>query len=625
MPGPRLHSAACFGFRWSLLVLALLALGLGPTARAQEKLPGSPGSALPARPNVDQLMREGVEALDADRFQDAENKFKAVLDVRPDNARAAEGLALAILGNPLRPKDRGPRVHALATRFPASGALATLNAAVEAEAGRLDGARAELARARKLGFDPTRVLHDQVVRLIERGPGARPGPAGQAVDGLAAAEEGPGLVVQVGWLLLGFAAVYAVVMVLMAGAGLLLAGLTRGTRALTLLGSAAPDELVVGGQVSRTRGESLLARLYALALAAGLVLFYVSLPFLVVGLVAGTLGLLYVIFLAGRIPVKLVILIVIAGAGGVWAILRGLFARAGGAPLGLAKTAEECPRLYEALGEVARRVDTRPVDEVVLAPGAEISVHQKGAGPFGLFGDKKRVLTLGLSSLHFLTVGELKAILAHEYAHFSHSDTFYNRFIYQVSLSIQTTVNGMASSGGILNFVNPVFWFLVLYHKCYSLLSAGYSRSREFLADRMAATLYGADTFRAGLVKVAAEGTLFESSIYGNIAHLLQENKAFENMYTAFQEFRDKQLTAEDREGMYHKLMDEKGSLFASHPTVQERFDAVAGLPDAAAPDTAPALSLFDDVEALEKEQTELLTAFVHFQLQAAAAAQQSG
>ena len=114
-----------------------------------------------------------------------------------------------------------------------------------------------------------------------------------------------------------------------------------------------------------------------------------------------------------------------------------------------------------------------------------------------MFGIDKRVLTLGFCTLHFLTVGELKAILAHEYAHFSHSDTFYSRFIYQVHMSIQEALYGMMGSGGYATYVNPFYWFLWLYYKSYSLLAAGYSRSREFLADRMAATLYGSAQLQA--------------------------------------------------------------------------------------------------------------------------------
>jgi Zn-dependent protease with chaperone function len=375
--------------------------------------------------------------------------------------------------------------------------------------------------------------------------------------------------------------------------------------------------------VVRTSSESSLARLYAISLCFGLVLFYLAIPFVIVGLLGLTGLLLYGIFALGRIPVKLVVIIFVVGVSMAWAVFKSLFTRPAQGSFGVPKTAEECPRLHQLLADVAQRVDTEPVREVYLAPGSAIGVHQEGRGPFGLFGVKRRVLTLGLSTMHYLTVAELQAILAHEYAHFSHSDTFYSRFIYQVQLSIEQALNGMGQAGGKLNYVNPFFWFLFLYYKSYNMLAAGFSRSREFLADRMASTLYGADVFTSALSKVVTDGTLFEMTIYSNIEQLLAQNQSFVNMYEAFHDFRDNQLKAEERAELYQKLLEEKESLFASHPTYRERMEAVAELPKAVAPDMRPARELFEQPEAIEKELTEFLTGFMYHvrQLQAEAAA----
>jgi Zn-dependent protease with chaperone function len=226
--------------------------------------------------------------------------------------------------------------------------------------------------------------------------------------------------------------------------------------------------------------------------------------------------------------------------------------------------------------------------------------------------------------MHYLTVGELKSILAHEYAHFSHADTFYNRFISQVSLSIQQALQGMGASGGTLNYVNPFFWFLYLYHRAYLLLSAGFSRSREFLADRMAATLFGPEVFTRALTKVSTDGALFEMTIYGNIGKLLEENKVYTNMYSAFRSFRDEQIDQKDREVLYQKLLDEKESLFASHPTFKERIDAVAELPKGASNEAGSAMELFEEPEQLEKELTDFMTGYVQYMRQRAAQAAQA-
>jgi Zn-dependent protease with chaperone function/tetratricopeptide (TPR) repeat protein len=548
---------------------------------------------------------EGELALDRGRFDEAQKHFREALRLYPHRPDLALALGWAIVANKVDAGRRGPQLEALVDQFPDNGPLVCLYAISLAEDDRVAAAAKQLRRARALGADPNKILSPKVVSEIES----------------AAA---PWLLLQTfGWTMFYFTAIYGVLMLLMAGVGVLLARRTRGNRALHLLG-AQPEELITHGMVARTSEESSLAKLYAMALVVGLILFYVAIPFLVAGLLVATGLALYGIFLLPRIPIKLVIVVVVIGLGMVWAVLKSLFTRSKPGSFGVAKTATDCPRLFQTVSEVAQRVDTPPVDEIYLAPGSSIGVHQEGRGPFGSFGVKRRVLTLGMSTMHFLTVNELQSILAHEYAHFSHRDTYYNRFIYQVTLSITQALNGIGASGGKLNYVNPFFWFLYLYYKAFTLLSAGFSRSREFLADRMAASLYGADVFASALTKVCTDGTLFEMTIYQNISRLLEENQSFVNMYAAFRSYRDEQLSAQEREDLNQKLLEEKESIFATHPTYRERIEAVAPLPKAPQIDSASALQLFENPAAIEEEMTQFLTGYMyHMQrLQAQAAAQ---
>ncbi len=237
---------------------------------------------------------------------------------------------------------------------------------------------------------------------------------------------------------------------------------------------------------------------------------------------------------------------------------------------------------------------------------------QAGRGPFGCFGGRKRVLMVGMCVMHYLSISELKSILAHEYAHFSHADTFWSRFLFQVTLSLRVAMREMAKSGGWVTYVNPFFWFFFLYSKSYSMLSAGFSRSREYLADRMACSVYGSDVFTRGLIKVCTDGSLFEQTVYGNIVKLLKQKKAFVNMYKAFREFREKAYTDEERRKLYKKLLNDKPSLFASHPTFGERLAAAKTLPTAKKNDQTSSLQLFDKPEEKEKEMTDWLTEIVN-------------
>jgi len=553
---------------------------------------------------------KGQAALLSGNYAAAETEYRKALVEEPNEVDVARALAASIVQN----RNRGQYadgVRPLVDQFPDDGVLACLSAMAYTFDNNARAAHGEIERARALGTDPEHVLSKQAVAAITSA-------------GAPAWYESTGR--RLGVWLLGFAGVYAVAMLLMAGAGVMLASRTRGARALELLGPDANELVTAGGQVRRVGGETTLAKIYVAALAAGLILFYAAVPFVIAGLIGATGFLLWLIFQANRIPVKLVVLIVIIGGGAAWAVLKSLFAKPAAGGFGLKKTAADCPRLHAAVAEVAGRVDTDPVDEIYIAPGSSIGVHQEGRGPFGMFGVKKRVLTLGLSTMHYLTVDELKAILAHEYAHFSHADTFIHRFVYQVSLSIGSALEGMGASAGKLNYVNPFFWFFVLYHKAYDLLSAGYSRSREFLADRMAAALYGSKVFESALTKVSTDGSLFEMTIYQNITGLLAEQKAFVNMYSSFREFRDTQLNADERAKMYEKLLAEEGSLFASHPTFKERIAALESLPPGPSADSTPARDLFEDPETIETELTDFLTGYVaHVQALQQQAAQQAG
>ena len=531
-------------------------------------------------------------------FVESERRFRAALSEQPTEVDLARMVARSISYQRHKPAglNWADAVQPLVDRFPEDGDLRADYALALARDGRYLEASDEIGQARRRGADPAKMFGPAFVSGVRRA----------AWPYLAAR-----------YALWGVA-IYLGVLAFMAGFGVLLARSTRGARALKLLGDN-PVEFVQSGQVMRSGGESLLARFYMLLLMAGLIFFYVTIPFLAVGMIVLTAGLLYGIFMLPRIPVKLVVIILIVGLSMAWSIIKSIFARSGKGSFGLVKTDQDCPRLHATVRAVAERVATRPVDEIYLAPGSEIGVHQEGRGPFGIFGVKRRVLTLGVSTMRYLSVSELKAILAHEYAHFSHKDTFYSRFIHQVTLSIEQALTGMAQAAGKLNYVNPFYWALLWYYRAYSLLAAGFSRSREFLADRMAVSLYGKDAFIQGLTKVATEGTLFDKTMFQTLHGLLAEDKAFTNMYETFSAFRSDESSSKLRGEVQDEVTGQHSSLFASHPTFAERLEAVSAFPDVRQQETEPALTLFEEPEKVEQELTEFYTSFVAYirQLQA--------
>jgi len=538
--------------------------------------------------------QRGLEFYDAGQFSDAEREFQSALDSQPDNVIYARALGEALMSQsqPHLQQLIGYSMDSLAGRFPDDGEIQTLHGLSLANRERFPEAQAAFDRAKALGYDPVNLVGEEGLEQIEKL--AQPSLISRMLYGAA-------------W----FTGIYACIIVGMFIGGLVLSQFNREAPKVSLA--------VEGSKVAFSERESWSARLYMMVLVVGLILFYVAIPFVIVGAIGMTLGLLYGVLMLPRIPIKLLLIIVIAGFAICWGVLKSVFARRSSGAFGLRKTAADLPRLHAAVHEVAHKVGTEPTDEIYIAPGSEIGVHQEGRGPFGAFGVKRRVMTLGLSSLQLLTVSELKAILAHEYAHFSHSDTANSRFIHQVTISIEDALEFMGSQLGYWNYVNPFYWFFYLYYRAYNMLAAGFSRTREYLADRMAVAHYGKTAFTDGLTKVATFGQLFENTAHHNIRSLLVEGKAFENVYEALRTLNEKDFPEEERTKLQKRLDEERPSQFATHPTFRQRMAAIEEFPDQAPAENAPALSLVDDVEGLEKALTEYLTGFHSMILQAIA------
>lgn len=505
----------------------------------------------------------------------------------------------------------------LAKKYPQEGRLACFNGMALLATGDRTKAGVEFERAETLGVPLETVVPADVAETLRSLTATSP--ILLALTGVAVC----------------FVLFYATVICSMIAAAFVLSRFTKGTHALKLMKKGS-EAIVQDGRVVRTKRETVLSRLYLLLIMSGLVLFYLSIPFIVAGILGGTGLIVYGIFLLDRIPVKLVVLILVIGIGMAIGVLRSLFAKAGSGAFGVHKLASDEPRLHELVSDVARQVDTEAVDEIYIGPGSEIGVHQEGRGPFGIFGVKRRVLTLGLASLQFLTVSELRAIMAHEYAHFSHGDTFFSRFIHQVSLTIDASLRAMAEAGGKLNYVNPFYWFLVLYYRAYNMMSSGFSRSREFLADRMAASLYGANVFSTALCKVVMHGTYYDVQLNQYLASKFaghdtgQPNQppvdflpaSVTNLYEASRKREHDSRNDPERLVEIKEMLNEKGSLFSSHPTVGERLEAIAGFSSDHDTDTTPARALLVNPDSIERELTEFVQSYAEYIGGIAAAAQ---
>ncbi len=348
--------------------------------------------------------------------------------------------------------------------------------------------------------------------------------------------------------------------------------------------------------------DALLRRVYRAVLWMSCAFYWVSIPLVALVVLAAAGGLIYLLFSIGRIPIKLVLIIVVLAGVTLKSIVKSLFVRTTDDDPGLRLDLTGQPRLRALLDEVAARIGTRPVDNVYLTPGTDLAVMERGGMMRQLAGQTERCLILGVGVLEGLDQGSFKAILAHEYGHFSNQDTAGGGFALAVRRSMMTLARHLAE-GGAATWYNPAWWFVTGFHRVFLRISQGASRLQEVLADRWAAFTYGAAAFERGLRHVIERSVLFDAHADVALNSAIAARTPVVNLY----QFSPAELPGQA--DLSYKIAEElrrQPTPYDSHPAPLDRFawvHAVAGL-GAEPAETAEAWSLFEDRQGLELELT---------------------
>jgi Zn-dependent protease with chaperone function len=254
-----------------------------------------------------------------------------------------------------------------------------------------------------------------------------------------------------------------------------------------------------------------------------------------------------------------------------FAMLRGLVAKAGGVTVGIQAHRAHHEKVFTLVREIADKVNARTIDDIMITPDTRIGVREEAAlwMPPG-FGRRK--LVIGMALLNSITMDQLRAVLAHEFGHFSHGDTFFSRFIYRVAVGYGGLVNEMARVR--YYYLNPFYWVFYAYMWVYMLIASSFSRQKEFRADRFAVQAVGKDAYGVALSVVHLEGSFFEEVVFQEMFMAVSQRRPMNNIYHYGGVQRRKY--EKENPGRLRKvlgnIMTQKTSAFDSHPALGERL-----------------------------------------------------
>ncbi|MFC1754814.1 M48 family metalloprotease [Thermoproteota archaeon] len=343
-------------------------------------------------------------------------------------------------------------------------------------------------------------------------------------------------------------------------------------------------------------------------------LLIVLLPFLIflllLSLYATANFVIYIILLLTYIrllPWIVLIALGIVAIGTAFAILVGifyLFFPPGNKTPGFFLSTKKERKLWKLTRDVAEEVKARPINMIKITPLSGIGVYQEGSLISTLMGKGKRVLELGIPALQDLKLEEFKAILAHEYGHFSNRDTQWSRFTYSMGSSLTSTLNatpGPAREGPVniihlVMYINPAYWMMLIYVKLYFKITNGFSRVREVMADIHAMEVYGGKTFSEGLMRVAMNSVIFNSLERMQIVPMFLKGKVSLNMSGLMSDAYTRAKKA-DFDKLKNELLKHgaKHDEYDSHPALKTRLDYSTKFKTGRAAGSKKATSIFEN------------------------------
>jgi Zn-dependent protease with chaperone function len=324
--------------------------------------------------------------------------------------------------------------------------------------------------------------------------------------------------------------------------------------------------------------------------------YYISLPFVIVLVLAVAGGIVYGFLVIGSVPIKLVAILVIGALVTVYKMIHSLFVRVKSEEPGRPLTREEAPGLWILTREVAEKLGTRPLDEIRVTTGTDMAVYERGTYRERRSDMSRRTLVLGLGLLPEFDQNPFRAVLAHEYGHLSHRDTAGGDVALRVNQDMIKFAYAMARAGQAV-WWNVAFQFLRLYHFLFRRISHGATRLQEVLADRAAARLYGPQQFEEGLRHVIRRGIEFNHIANNEIRQALQAGRGLQNVYSLKME-PDKSVSESIQEAINRPTSEDD-----THPSPVDRFRFASrmvfqGQPAA----SAPVWDLFQDPGSLRDE-----------------------
>ena len=298
---------------------------------------------------------------------------------------------------------------------------------------------------------------------------------------------------------------------------------------------------------------------------------------------------------------------------------------------------EEQPRLYEFIKQLTQDTQTSFPRRIYLIPGVSVAVFYPSSFR-SIFLPVPKNLEIGLGLINALSVGEFKAVLAHELGHFSSRATKLEKYVYTTHRALyhlvyepdrwDQSLSKRVLAGGITGFFASILQWMI--GQIRSLLQGAYewvhryylnvSREMEHRADWVATSVSGHEAMISALRRVELSAHAYDQCTHylGQWAELKKKTEdIYANHRTIITQLANQyQLVVEHglplipdgmlAKNLVHARVVSKDQ-WTSHPARLERERRILSLPVEVAAYPQSAWKLIKNPSALRRAMTSRL------------------
>lgn len=306
-------------------------------------------------------------------------------------------------------------------------------------------------------------------------------------------------------------------------------------------------------------------------------------------------------------------------------------------------TRSQEPELFKMIDEIVKETETDFPKKIYLSYDVNASVFYDSSF-WSMFLPIKKNLTIGVGLVNTSTKQELKAILSHEFGHFSQRSMKVGSYVYNVNKIIFNLVNddesyrnsieSWASMSGYFSIfaaislfiTQKIQWVLTKMYSFVNIRHMALSREMEFHADEVAAHIAGSIALEESLLRIE-----LASNSYSNVLSFyeakISKNQSSKNIYKEqffvmnfFAQLNELEIKHHlpnvklSESGLFNKSKLVIENQWASHPSHEERITKLRNLNITKEADNEPARDLFKHFEQTEEKLTAKLFSGVKYE-----------